>query len=121
MTQQFYSFIIRWLLNSLGIWISVRLLSDGHGDPWTFLLAGILFSIINAVLKPILVILSLPAILLTLGLFTLIVNGVLVYLALAITGLDMSFWDSVLAGIILSLVNFIVSGILDLRGSRREA
>ena len=88
MKRQFIVFAVRWVLNSLGLWVAVRLLGTGHADVdvtagfWGFLFAGLIFSMINSLLKPLLVIVSLPAILLTLGLFTIIVNGVLVYVSL---------------------------------------
>lgn len=83
---------------------------------WSFIFAGWIFSIVNSVLKPILTILALPAILLTLGLFTLVVNGFLVYVALALApGLSMTFGNSILAGIILSLVNYIISSAIMLQ------
>ena len=113
MRRQFAIFFVRWVRNSVGIWVAVRLL--GTSEPVvettaTFVLAGLIFSIVNSILKPIVVILSLPAILLTLGLFTLVVNGIMVYISLALApGLSMSFGSSILAGIILSLVNYIVS------------
>lgn len=126
--QQTSNFLLRWALNTLGIWVAVRLLGtglDGVESATTvsvFVLAGLIFSIVNSVLKPIVTILSLPAILLTLGLFTLVVNGLMVYISLKITpGLSMSFINSVLAGIILSLVNYIVSSLLDLRRSERSS
>ena len=119
MKRQFAVFIVRWALNSLGIWVAVRLLGSSYdvsaATTSTFILAGLIFSLVNTVLKPIVVILSLPAILLTLGLFTLIVNGLMVYITLAIVpGLAMSFGSSILAGIILSLVNYIMSSALSL-------
>lgn len=83
-----------------------------------FLIAGLIFSVINAVLRPIITILSLPAILLTLGLFTVIVNGILVYISLKLApGISMTFWHSVLTGLVLSLVNYIVSSVLELEYS----
>lgn len=128
MRRQFAIFLVRWLLNSFGLWIAVRLLGTGFSDAQVdasvsvFLLAGLIFSIINSVLRPILVILSLPAILLTLGLFMLIVNGVLVYLSLQLTpGLQMSFANSVLTGMILSLINYIVSSVLEMSARRKES
>lgn len=122
MKQQFAIFLLRWALNSLGLWVSVRILGTGFpGDDvtagfWGFVLAGLIFSVINSLFKPLLVILSLPAILLTLGLFTIVVNGVLVYVSLALApGLGMSFVNSIITGIILSLVNYIVSVAIQLR------
>lgn len=121
MKRQFLTFVLRWILNSFGLWIAVRILGIGFsgaqidaGAP-VFLLGGFIFSVVNAVLKPVIIILSLPAILLTLGLFTIIVNGFMVYLSLKLTpGLSMTFANSIVAGLIMSLVNYIVSSALEL-------
>lgn len=127
MKQQFFVFILRWILNSFGLWVAVRIFGTGYSDAeltasvGVFLLAGLIFSIINAVLRPIVIILSLPAILVTLGLFTIIVNGFMVYISLKLVpGLDMAFWNSVLAGLVLSLVNYIVSSGLELHYARER-
>ena len=125
MKQQFFTFVIRWMLNSFGLWIAVRIFGTGFSDQqltegfMVFLLAGLIFSVINAVLKPIAIILALPAILITLGLFTIIVNGLMVYISLKLTpGLSMTFWHSILSGLVLSLVNYIVSSALELEYMR---
>lgn len=125
MQQQFFVFLVRWALNSVGLWIAVRLLGTGYENVevtagfWGFVLAGLIFSLVNSIFKPLAVILSLPAILLTLGLFVLIVNGTLVYVSLLIApGISMSFFNSILTGIILSLVNYIVSAAVEIRRSK---
>lgn len=122
MKRQFIVFLIRWVLNSFGLWIAVRVFGTGYNNEnvtagvWGFLLAGLIFSIINTVLKPITVIFALPAILLTLGLFMLVVNGLMVYISLKLApGLSMSFINSILTGMLLSLINYIVSAVLELR------
>ncbi len=127
MRRQFGIFLIRWLLNSFGLWVAVRLLGTGYSEAQVdsgvavFLLAGLIFSIINSILKPIVVILSLPAILITLGLFIIIVNGLMVYISLKLTpGLQMTFVNSILTGMILSLINYIVSSVFELNGRQRE-
>lgn len=127
MQRQFVSFLIRWVLNSFGLWIAVRLLGSGYSDVeidanvWVFLSAGLIFSLINSILRPIVIILSLPAILLTLGLFILVVNGIMVYVSLQLApGLSMSFGNSILTGIILSLINYIVSSAFELSVRRKE-
>ncbi len=87
---------------------------------WGFLFAGLIFSIINTILKPIAVIFALPAILLTLGLFMLVVNGLMVYVSLKLApGLSMSFVNSILTGMLLSLINYIVSAALELRQAEK--
>jgi putative membrane protein len=127
MKKQFLAFVIRWILNSFGLWIAVRIFGTGYADAAidlnaaVFLGAGLIFSIMNTILRPIIVILSLPAILLTLGLFTVIVNGLMVYWSLLLApGLHMTFWNSVLTGLVLSLVNYIVSSALELRSARQQ-
>ena len=127
MKKQFSIFLLRCLLNSFGLWITVRVFGTGYTDQtlqsgfWVFIFAGVIFSIVNAVLKPLVIVLSLPAILLTLGLFTVIVNGLMVYIALKLTpGITMTFWYSVLAGMILSLINYIVSTTIEMRKTGRN-
>ncbi len=127
MRRQFAIFLLRWVLNSFGLWVAVRLLGTGYTDAPTatgisvFLLAGLIFSIVNSILRPIVVILSLPAILLTLGLFVLVVNGVMVYISLKLApGLQMTFVNSILTGMILSLINYIVSSVLEISTQKRE-
>lgn len=122
MGRQFALFIIRWILNSLALWIATRLLGSLGAEVapgnllLTFLVAGLVLSIVNVVLKPIIIILSLPAILLTLGLFTLIVNGLMVYITTKLVpGLDMPFGAAIVAGIVVSLVNYVLTGMLQLK------
>jgi len=125
MKRQFVTFVIRWVLNSCGLWIAVRIFGTGYSNAQVdsgvlvFLLAGLIFSLVNAVLKPAVMIVSLPAILLTLGLFTFIVNGLMVYISLKLSpGLTMSFLHSILTGLLLSLINYIVSSALEIQYSR---
>ena len=122
MKAQFLIFLLRWVLTTFGFWIAFKALGTGYENVvvtagmWGFLLAGLIFSFINSLFKPLLVIVSLPAILLTLGLFTVIVNGIVVYVSLALApGVAMSFGNSIITGIILSLVNYIVSAAVEIR------
>lgn len=126
MKRQSLVFLTRWALSAVGLWASVRLLGTGYENVdvtagfWGFVLAGLIFSIINSLFKPLLVIVSLPAILLTLGLFTIVVNGILVYFSLLLApGISMSLGNSIITGIILSLLNYIVSVAIELRDERK--
>lgn len=125
MRKQFAVFLIRWLLNSFGLWIASRLLGGGFDDTnattTTFLIAGLVLSLVNSLLKPVVVVLSLPAILVTLGLFMLVVNGLMVYIALnLVPHMDISFFSAIITGIIISLINYIISGFLELNQNKRE-
>lgn len=127
MKKQFYIFLIRWVLNSFALWLAIRLLTTGDfADSTagfaTYLFAGLVLSFINTILKPIVIILALPAILLTLGLFMLVVNGLMVYLAVSLVpNVEITFFGAILAGMIVSLTNYVLSGILELRKRPKEA
>jgi putative membrane protein len=119
---KYIKFLIRWGLTSLGLWITVRLF--GHEadvtmaqSVATFLLAGLIFAVVNSILKPVITILSLPFVLVTLGLFMLIINGLMVWLTILIVpNLEMSFPAAIISGIVLSLVNYLVSEVNELPG-----
>lgn len=125
MRKQFAVFLLRWLLNTVGLWIASRLLGGGFDDTdatnTTFVLAGLVLSLANSLLKPIVIVLSLPAILVTLGLFMLVVNGLMVYIALnLVPNLQISFLSAIVTGVIISLINYIISGFLELNQNKRE-
>jgi putative membrane protein len=77
--------------------------------------AGLVLALINAILKPFVVILSLPAILFSLGLFMIDINGLMVLLASRLyTSLQVkNFGAAMLAGMIIGLVNYLVTTVLD--------
>jgi putative membrane protein len=118
MDKPIYRFLTRWLVCSLGLWIAASFLSNSisYGSrAGVIIIAGLILAIINIVIKPILVVFSLPAILLSLGLFMVIINGLTVFIAsklyspLHIT----NFWAAVFAGMVIGLVNYLVTAILE--------
>lgn len=124
MNRPLYSFLTRWLVCSLGLWIAAGLLGSSISYDSRFkviVIAGLVLALINVFLKPILIIFSLPAILFSLGLFMIIINGLTVFIAsklyspLHIT----NFWAAVFAGMVIGLVNYLVTHILEER--RKEA
>lgn len=70
--------IIRLALNAAGVWIAVQLVDglDFVGGFWALLGVAVVLTIVNVLVKPILTLLSLPLVLLTLGLFLLVVNAI---------------------------------------------
>jgi putative membrane protein len=114
-------FFLRWVVCSLGIWIAVGLLGTdkiSYGSKLsTILIAGFVIAVVNVFVKPLVVILSLPAILLSLGLFMIIVNGLMVFIASKLyTPLHVTnFWVAILAGMIIGLVNYLVTAIIEER------
>lgn len=115
--KQIYRFILRWIVNSFGLWLAGRLLSSIVFEETLGIIlgAGLVLSIVNSLIKPIIVVLSLPAILLSLGLFMLVVNGITVYVADYFYGpLEVtSFGGAIVAGLIISLVNYALSTVVE--------
>lgn len=117
MKRQFAQFLIRWGFNTAGLFAASQLL-DGisYQREWAVLItAALVLSIINALIKPFVVILALPALLLTLGIFSIIINGFMVYLAhLLYSPFQVStFGTAILAGLIVGLINYILTRLLD--------
>lgn len=118
MKQQIARFFVRWFVCSLGLWIAAGLLGQSisyDSRLRVIIVAGLLLALVNAVIKPIVVILSLPAILFSLGLFMIVINGLMVllvskvYPSLQIT----SFGTAMIAGIVIGLVNYLVSMLVE--------
>lgn len=110
--------MIKWLIASLGLWIAAGLLGGyvQYGDKvGVIITAGFLLTIVNMLIKPLVIFLSLPALLLTLGLFMIVINGLMVLLVSALYDpLHVSnFWAAMLAGMIIGLVNYLVVTILE--------
>lgn len=110
--------VLRWFVCSLGLWIAAGILGsriDYDSRFGVVIIAGLILALINTVIKPIVVILSLPAILFSLGLFMIVINGFMVllvskfYSALQVT----NFGAAMLAGMVIGLVNYLVTTILE--------
>src|ERR1035437_7585207 len=101
--------IIHWVVSTLAILITAYILPGVHvnGLLAAFVLA-IVLGAINAILRPILIFLTLPLTVLTLGLFTLVINGVLVMLASYIVPgfVVVNFWWALLFGVVLSIISW---------------
>lgn len=113
-------FIVRWAVSALGLFIASGILGSnnfGIGDNFTsqILVAGLVLSIVNMAVKPVLIILSLPAIILSLGLFMLIVNGLVILIASWIDSAIYvrNFWIAIVVAIILGLVNLLVTKLME--------
>ena len=108
-------FIIRALAAALGFWIASKVLHGVRVDGLTsLLLAGLLLGIVNALVRPVLVILTLPLTILTLGLFLLVVNGITVWIVtLFIHGVHIhGAVHTILTALIISITSGVVGGVL---------
>lgn len=118
MKRPSHRFLLRWFVCSLGLWIAAGFL-DGRitydSRLGVIVISGFILAVVNTVIKPFVVLLSLPAILFSLGLFMIVVNGLMVMLAsklyhpLEVT----SFGAAMLAGVVIGLVNYLVTTIVE--------
>lgn len=116
------SLLISFLGTAASLWVAVWLV-DGFefsGQWWQFLIVAAIMGLANAVVKPILRLFSLPLILLTLGLFLLVVNAIVLALVVWLSGVfelgltsDGFFWETFLAAIVVSLVGWIIGALLN--------
>jgi putative membrane protein len=106
-------FLIRAAVVAIGLWLASQIVPGVHIlIPGALIAAALLLGIVNAIVRPILVILTFPITLLTLGLFLLVVNGLMIELVsyllpgFVVDGL----WPAILASIIVSLTSWVMSG-----------
>jgi putative membrane protein len=111
-------FLVRWAVSVLGLWIASELLGSEsisfEGRLSAIILSGLILAIVNTVIRPIIVFLTLPAVLLTLGIFMVFINGFMIVLAAWLYGpLQVSgFGIAIITGIVIGLVNWLVSVLL---------
>jgi putative membrane protein len=122
------SIAIKIGVNAVALWVAALVIPGIHlGEDadqlstrlLTILLVALLFGVINAFIKPIVTLFSIPFIVLTLGLFTLVINALMLEITSGLShslGLDFDveqfFWDSVLGAIVITLVSMILNLIL---------
>ena len=102
--------LLRGIFAAIGLWVASQFVSGLHFDrPSTLILAGLALGIANAFLRPLLVVLTLPITLLTLGLFLLVINAAMVALvAWLMPGMRLDgFWAALGTAIIVSLVSWV--------------
>jgi putative membrane protein len=107
------SFLLKWFVSSLGLWIAAGLLGDSIDYQSRFrviVIAGLILALINMLIKPVII-----AILITLGLFMIVINGLTVMIASALYEPFhvANFWAAMLAGMVIGLVNYLVVTILE--------
>jgi len=139
-----FSFIVRVLINGLALWIASWILpgldisptatteavaqsgvpqgTDPIGIILAYLFIGLIFGLVNALVRPIVSLLSLPITILTLGLFTIVINAAMLYLTSWLSSytpvhftIDSFFWTAVLAAIIITVVSLVAGRITGVR------
>jgi len=108
-------FFLRVAIVALGLWLAAKIFTGLNFDgPGTLLAAALLLGLVNAVIRPIAVILTLPLTLVTLGLFLIVINaGMLALVAWMLSGFQISsFWTAVGGSLIVSLTSWLASGLI---------
>jgi putative membrane protein len=116
------TFLLRYAVSTLALYVAAWAIEGiSYGDQWwTLLIAGLVFTVINMFVKPVVTILSIPFIIVTLGIALFFVNlAMLALTALLVKDFTIDgFWDAVLGTIIVWAVNLIAEAIID--RTRRE-
>ena len=106
--------LLRWLLNTFILMLVAYIVPGiGFASFWSALITSAIFGLINAVIRPLMIILTLPINILTLGLFTLIINALMFWLASTIVkGFDVAnfaaaFWGALAYWIIITVINYL--------------
>jgi putative membrane protein len=105
-------FLLHWLVLAVALFLTTRLVGGVQVSSYaTLAVAALVIGFVNALVKPILVILSLPLTIVTLGLFYLVVNGACLMLAAAIVpGFTISSWGSAIIGaLVLSIIGWLLN------------
>ena len=121
------SFAVRVVVNAIAIWVATQLLhgvavtggSTASSRVLTYLFIGLLFGIVNAVVKPVVKVLAFPFYIITLGLFTLVVNALMLELTAWLSShtrltltLDAFWWTAVLAALVVTVVSMVLNAIV---------
>jgi putative membrane protein len=113
-------FFLRWLINAVALYAAVAFVPGIHPQTsnWlSFIWLALIFGLLNALLRPLLKLLTCPLILLTLGVFTLLINTFLFWLA-GVVGTNFhigftvdGFWPAFLGGLVVSIVSVVLTGV----------
>lgn len=120
------SIIVRLIVNALALWVTTEIVdgitvesSSTSDEILTLLLVAVIFGVVNAYIKPLVKLISLPVLVLTLGLFTFVVNALMLMLTSWIAEqLDVPFhvegffWEAVLGALVISIVSWLLNLLL---------
>ncbi|MEO8540507.1 MAG: phage holin family protein [bacterium] len=120
-SQKIVAFVITWLITAAAVWVAAEIVDGIHLVGWkSTLLVALILGLLNAYVKPILVLAGLPALVMTLGIFLIFINTALLGLTAWIAGKFDSvhfaidgFWSAFFGAIIISIVSFFITMVVD--------
>lgn len=113
-------FLVRLLITAAALWAAVRIVPGIRftDDAWRLVIVTLVFGAVNALIRPLLLFLTCPLVLLTLGLFVLVLNGVMLWLTSALAGalglgfhvdgFGSAFWGALVVTIVSVALNLVV-------------
>jgi putative membrane protein len=114
-------FLITWAITALSLWVASYLFKGIRFESaGAIIIAALLLGFANAIVRPLLILLTLPLTVLTFGLFLLVINALMILLVSALVrGFKVSgFWTALFASIFISILSFVISATID--GGRPE-
>ncbi len=112
-------FVLRLAISAFGLWVAAQLVAGVHIDGgWTLIFAALWLGIVNALVRPIVLLITLPFTLITLGLFILVVNAAMIELVAALLdGFRLSsFGAAMLGALVVSITSWLASSFIGPRG-----
>lgn len=117
-------FLLRVIVNAIAIAVTAAILPGinvANMDIFTLLIVGLVFGIVNALVKPIVTVLTCPFVILSLGLFLLVINGCMLMLTASLVGerlvIDGLLW-AIIGGIVMGVIGMVLEGLLGVREDR---
>lgn len=115
--------LLRWLLNAVALWLTTEIIpgltftQPGIGP---ILIAALVLGLVNAIVRPVMILLTLPLTIVTLGLFLLVVNALALSIVIAVTPMATAgFGTTILAALVLTVIGTILNALLG-KGRERE-
>lgn len=110
-------FLLRLVVTAIALWVAVQLIPGLHyqGGPFGLLGVALVFGIVNALVRPVLLLLTCPLVVLTLGLFLFVLNGIMLWVtsllsnAVGISFHVTSFWGAIWGGLVVGLVSMLLN------------
>jgi putative membrane protein len=121
MKSPFGQLLVRWMVLALGVVIAAHIVPGIHySDPVALFLAVVLLSFFNAILRPVLILFTLPFILVTMGLGIVVINAFLfLIVGRIVDGFSVAgFWPAFWGSLVLSITNLVMSGFMRSSGPR---
>ncbi len=119
--KQIFTFLLRWIASSFGMYLCITWLGtitpesqETFSNIWLlYIAAGLIFSLINSIVKPLVKIFTLPIAILTMGISTIIINTAMVVITIALLpGVEMGFWGAFVSSAIMSVINAVLNLII---------